>query len=71
MPAQGTLSELGLELLTCLIRPCATRSEWPGPRSTLVWWQIASMWRCVEAQGDFSCVWEMFGVEVVLLVIRG
>ena len=65
MPVQGTPGKLRLVLLTCLTRPLAKWSEWPGWRSTLVWWQIASMQRCVEARGDFSCVREMLVVEVV------
>ena len=65
MPVRGTPGELRLVLLTCLAHPHATRSEWPGPRSTPIWWQIASMRRCVEARGDFSCVREMLVVEVV------
>ena len=70
MPVWGTPGELRLVLLMCLARPHATRSEWPGPHSMLLWWQIASMRRCVEAQCDFSCVREMV-VEVVLLVSGG
>ena len=71
MPVQGTPGELRLVLLMCLARPRATRYEWPGLRSTLVWWQTASMRRCVDARGDFSCVREMLVVVVVLLVSGG
>ena len=65
MPVWGTPGKLRLVLLTCFARPRATLSEWPGPRSMLVWWQIASMRWCVEAWGDFSCVREMLLVKVV------
>ena len=71
MPVQGTPGELRLVLLMCLARPHAMRSEWPGPRSMLAWWQIASMRRCMEVRGDFSCVREMLVVEVMLLVSGG
>ena len=65
MPIRGTPGELRLVLFTCFAHPYATQSELPRPRSTSVWWQTASMQRCVEAQGDFSCVWEMLVIEVV------
>ena len=65
MPVQGTTDKQRLVLLTCLARPHAMQLEWPWPRNMLVCWQIASMRRCVYAQGDFSCVWEMLIVEVV------
>jgi len=65
MLVRGTPSKPRLVLLTCLAYPSTTLSKWPGPCSMLVWWQIGSMWRCVEAQGDFSCVREMLVGEVV------
>ena len=70
MPVWGTPGELRLVLLTCLARPRATWSEWPRLHSTLVWWQIASMQRCMEVRSDF-CVREVFVIEVVLLVSGG